>query len=137
MVADPLTKSMEPVKLCEMLDSNRWNITQPIEAIAKKRAKQKSRRKVMETYERIDYKKCNFLGAGSTGPEWGSCMRRLTKDLKTGDVIDDEYRLHERDNSWLFRHVPGGPRDLRTVFYYEWYDQKSLDPDSMLSLIHI
>ena len=116
-----------------MLDSNKWNITQSIEAIAKKRAKQRSRRKVMETYERIDYKKCNFLGVGSTGPEWGSCLRRLTKDLRTGDVIDDEYRLQERDKSWLFRHIPGAPRDLRTGFYCEGYDQKSLCPDGMYS----
>ena len=37
MIADPLTKTMEPVKLVEMLDTNVLDITQPIEAVLKKR----------------------------------------------------------------------------------------------------
>ena len=45
MLADPLTKQMEAIKLIEALDSNMWNIRQPIESIVKKRAKQLSRRK--------------------------------------------------------------------------------------------
>jgi hypothetical protein len=36
---------MEPNKLNEALDSNYWNLTQPIESILKKRAKQLQRRK--------------------------------------------------------------------------------------------
>ena len=53
MVADPLTKTMEPVKLVEMLDTNAWNIAQPIEAVLKKRAKQAARRKAQDTWERV------------------------------------------------------------------------------------
>ena len=45
MIADPLTKVMEPVKLVEALDSNSWSLKQPIESILKKRAKQLQRRK--------------------------------------------------------------------------------------------
>ena len=37
MVADPLTKAMEPVELVEMLDTNAWNIARPLEAVLKKR----------------------------------------------------------------------------------------------------
>ena len=45
MIADPLTKTMEPDKLLEALDSNRWNFKQPIESVLKKKAKQLARRK--------------------------------------------------------------------------------------------
>ena len=45
MIADPWTKSMDACKLTEALDSNTWDTTKPIEAIAKKRAKQLARRK--------------------------------------------------------------------------------------------
>ena len=45
MICDPLTKVMEPVKLTQALDSNEWDLTQPIESLLKKRAKQVQRRK--------------------------------------------------------------------------------------------
>ena len=45
MIADPLTKAMEPDKLMAALDSNHWDIEQPIESVIKKRAKQLARRK--------------------------------------------------------------------------------------------
>ena len=53
MIADPLTKVMDPVKLLDALDTNRWSLKQPIESIIKKRAKQLQRRKnpVDETHE--------------------------------------------------------------------------------------
>ena len=49
MLADPLTKQMEANKLVEAMDSNTWNIRQPIESVIKKRAKQLARRKNPET----------------------------------------------------------------------------------------
>ena len=45
MIADPLTKVMDPQKLLEALDSNYWSIKQPLEAVIKKKAKQLARRK--------------------------------------------------------------------------------------------
>ena len=45
MLADPLTKQMEANKLMEAMDSNVWNIRQPIESVIKKRAKQLARSK--------------------------------------------------------------------------------------------
>ena len=45
MIADPLTKIMDPVKLIEALDNNRWNIEQPINSVIVKKAKQLQRRK--------------------------------------------------------------------------------------------
>ena len=48
MLADPLTKQMEANKLIEALDSNEWNIRQPIESVIKERAKQLARSKSPE-----------------------------------------------------------------------------------------
>ena len=45
MIVDPLTKIMDPVKLIEALDNNRWNIEQPINSMIVKKAKQLQRRK--------------------------------------------------------------------------------------------
>ena len=48
MLADPLTKVMEPWKLDEALDTNYWSLKQPIDSIMKKRAKQLQRRKTKD-----------------------------------------------------------------------------------------
>ena len=45
MIADPLTKVTEPVKLVEALETNVLDIEQPIDSVVKKRAKQLQRRK--------------------------------------------------------------------------------------------
>jgi hypothetical protein len=47
MIADPLTKVVDPVKLLDALDTNRRSLKQPIESIIKKRAKQLQRRKTL------------------------------------------------------------------------------------------
>ena len=44
MIADPLTKTMDPEKLATALENNLWDLKQPIESIAKKRQKQAQRR---------------------------------------------------------------------------------------------
>ncbi|CAE7418365.1 GIP [Symbiodinium sp. CCMP2592] len=45
MVADPLTKVMEPTKLVHVMETNELDVKQPIDSIVKKRAKQLQRRK--------------------------------------------------------------------------------------------
>ena len=45
MIADPMTKIMDPIKLQTALDTNEWSMRQPLESLAKKRAKQLQRRK--------------------------------------------------------------------------------------------
>ena len=120
MIADPLTKTMEPIKLMNVLDSNMWDVMQPIEAIQKKRAKQAARRKILDTWERIDYKSTHFKDIDSTGPSWRTVTRRVTKDLYTGEVIDDDFRVRHREDSYLFRELPLNRTrgDIRTIFYY-------------------
>ena len=53
MIVDPLTKAMSSEKLYEALDTNFWNLKQPIESIEKKRLKQRQRRKTP-----LDYPEC-------------------------------------------------------------------------------
>ena len=45
MIADPLTKTMDPVKLIGALDCNGCNFEQPINSVIVKKAKQPQRRK--------------------------------------------------------------------------------------------
>ena len=45
MIADPLTKVMEPVKLVHVLETNELDVEQPLDSVLKKRAKQLQRRK--------------------------------------------------------------------------------------------
>ena len=118
MLADPLTKEMEADKLIAFLETNVWDISQPIESVQKKRAKQVARRKAMATYERDDRGRVNYVLPNSDGPDIGIVTRRVTKDLATGHVIDDDHKVSSRDLKYLTREVPNGPRDARTVFYY-------------------
>jgi len=48
MLADPLTKSMDPDKLRVALKDNHWDFTAPVESVIKKRAKQLQRSKSTE-----------------------------------------------------------------------------------------
>ena len=45
MIADPLTKTMEPTKMQEALNENYWNTKQPIQSVIEKQAKSLARRK--------------------------------------------------------------------------------------------
>lgn len=61
MITDPLTKIMDPVKLVQALETNRWNVEQPINSVIVKKAKQLQRRKTIaeslpENYRKICHK---------------------------------------------------------------------------------
>ena len=116
LMAGPLTKTMEPVKMVETLDSNLWDLEQPIGAIQKKRAKQKSRRKIQKTIELVNEKANKFVLA----PEDQDIRipRRLTRDATTGEVIDDDFRYDKRTPKYLSRELPKALRNIRTTFYY-------------------
>ena len=119
MLADPMTKSMEADKLVEFLATNQWDTSQPIESVMKKQAKQNARRKAMATEERIDHGTARFKLPKDNGPlSLIQIVRRVTKDLSTGAVIDDDHKVQTRDTKYLTREVPNAPRDVRTIFYY-------------------
>ena len=119
MIADPLTKSMEADKLQAVLDTNIWDISQPIESVAKKRAKQLGRRKRQETITRVDYgvKTFQMLPEDAT-IDWSEVQRRTTLDALTGDELESDFKIQSRTQKYLVRELPHGPRDIRTEFYY-------------------
>ena len=53
MIADPLTKVMDPEKLIVAMQSNFWDLRQPEEGFAKKRARQAQHRRRMKTGSRL------------------------------------------------------------------------------------
>ena len=61
MLADPLTKVMDPCMLVQALESNKRNLEQPINAVIVKKAKRLQRRKtetkgLLEEYKSLLYK---------------------------------------------------------------------------------
>ena len=117
MIADPMTKTMEPIKLCAFLDSNLWDLEQPLESILKKRSKQTSRRSKQETITVITENANRFVIAGADHQD-KNISRRLTRDAITGEMIDDDYRYATRAEKYLVRELPRAPRSIRTEFYY-------------------
>ena len=103
MLADPLTKKMEATKLWEALDSNYWDMKQPIESLRKKRLKQEQRRKTAAFTEEekknmksewTSQSKIVFTGKFLTalpgGPPWKDVTWREIVDIDTGIVLEDK-----------------------------------------------
>ena len=104
MLADPLTNKMEATKLWEALDSNFWDMRQPIESLRKKRIKQEQRRKTERytdeekhamkddwtAYARnvVTNKYMTSFGKGS--PSWDDVVWREIVDVDTGIVLEDK-----------------------------------------------
>eukprot|EP00959_Pyramimonas_sp_CCMP1952_P423010 8860918-Pyramimonas_sp.AAC.1 len=55
---------------------------------------------------------------GSRGPQWSSCVRRLTVDLDTGEVIEDR-SVNEITGRARRRMFKKGPVNISTTFTYE------------------
>jgi len=70
------------------------------------------------TWTRFDKQAEVFRTVLKGGPEWSSVNRRVTYDLHTKEIIDDETTPHEHENKFLYREVPGAPRDIMTVFHF-------------------
>lgn len=63
MITDPLTKVIDPAKLIEALQTNRWNVEQPVNAVIVKKAKQLQRRiSTQETIPEHNRKICHQPG---------------------------------------------------------------------------
>lgn len=63
------------------------------------------------TWSRRDYRTTRLKLPGSSGPVWSSCVRRITKDLKSGRII--EYRpVSEITGKEMKRQFKGNPRDI-------------------------
>ena len=70
------------------------------------------------TWSRRDYGTSRLMLPGVQGPRWSSCTRRTTKDLESGETIEDrpvsEVRGRERR-----REFRGGPSNIDIIFVYQ------------------
>ena len=59
------------------------------------------------------------------GLDWSQVMWRRTKDMWTGQVLEDLHVGGKPEALDLFAPIPGGPRDIITTF---WFDVGGLPP---------
>jgi len=103
MLADPLTKKMDAKKMWDALDSNYWDMKQPIESLRKKRLKQKQRRKTTQftedekremkskwqKHERTIYTN-KFMHQLRGGPQWDAVVWREIYDVDEDIMLEDK-----------------------------------------------
>ena len=65
---------------------------------------------------RIDLAAKRFRATRAGGPEWRCVKRRVTVDLRTGEVIEDVRTSKGKKYTEL---IPKGPRDIKTILFYE------------------
>ena len=130
---------MDADKLNAFCDTNEWDTRQPIESVLKKKAKQNARRKALLSYEREDLQQTNYLLPGEDGPDLDLITRRCTRDLKTGIVIDDDFKFQRTKPKHRIRELPKGPRDIRTIFYYpkETAEKENAPPQAQTQNSHL
>ena len=112
MLADPLTKRMDAKKLWEALDSNFWDMKQPIESLRKKKLKQEQRRKTEQFTEeekkemKSGWRRLSrnvftnkFLTQFMGGPPRDAVVWREITDLDVGIVLEDKPKesINKRD----------------------------------------
>jgi len=103
MLADPLTKKMDAKKMWDALDSNFWDMKQPIESLRKKRLKQEQRRKATQftddekkemkiqwqKHERTVYTD-KFMHQLRGGPQWDAVVWREIYDIDGDIMLEDK-----------------------------------------------
>ncbi|CAE8689974.1 unnamed protein product, partial [Polarella glacialis] len=72
------------------------------------------------TWCRIDVRARNFRTSIRNGPAWSQVYRRVTKDLNTGQVIEDVAgdELQTMPKGKLYRKLPAGVDAIETIQYY-------------------
>ena len=130
MLADPLTKKMDAKKLWEAIDSNYWDMKQPIESLRRKKIKQVQRRKTdLYTDERKREMKAGWtahvrrmktdryvttLGIDG-GPSWDDVVWREIFDVEAGMILEDKPKdlITKRD----LHKTLGKRMTLKITFY--------------------
>ncbi|CAK0850569.1 unnamed protein product, partial [Prorocentrum cordatum] len=70
-------------------------------------------------WRRTDYGIQKFIAADKRGPRWSKVLRRITRDIKTGIVIDDiDVRGLALRDARLRRLLPGGTTAVETIFVH-------------------
>ena len=68
----------------------------------------------VSSYGRITF----FVPDGARAPRWELITRRVTKDLFTGEVLQDLRHFQKADNEELFGYFDGPHRDVLVQVYY-------------------
>ncbi len=80
-------------------------------------------------WSRVDTDAACFRTTLSSGPQWSQVVRRVTTDMDTGAVLDDEDVRGMTDKE-LHRQLPFRVAKLRTTLYYRDEDEQPVDqPD--------
>ena len=58
-----------------------------------------------------------FRTTTSKGPPWQSVVRRITKDLHTGEMIED-LAANPSEQQFYCATILGGPEDIQTLLHY-------------------
>ena len=69
----------------------------------------------MQTWLRDDYGAQTFRTTTSKGHPWQLVARQITKHLTTGKILED-LAVNPSEQQLYDATIPGGPRDIRTIF---------------------
>jgi hypothetical protein len=71
-----------------------------------------------EIYKCINRGAKKYVSTPDNGPKWSQVIRRITRDYDTKEILDD-IDVRDVPAEKLYGNIPGGPRDIETMFYYE------------------
>ena len=72
----------------------------------------------MKKWRRVDPQANRFRTSNSAGPMWSDVVRRVTRDLATGNVIEDSLVTGDESSKGLHRPLPRGVHNIETTLYY-------------------
>ena len=140
MLADTLTKRMDAKKLWEALDSNFWDMKQPIESLRRKKLKQEQRRRTEKFTEEEKKEMKNgwqshsrnvftnkFLTQLTGGRPWDAVAWREIVDLDAGIVLEDKPKelINKRD----LTNTLGKKMNLNITLYTDVDSHPTQSPD--------
>ena len=70
----------------------------------------------MKTWLHDDYG-AQQIRTTASGPTWQLVVRRITRDLNTGEVLED-LDVRPSEQQFFYASIPGGPRGIRTTLHY-------------------
>ena len=98
MLADPLTKGMDPDKLRVALKENHWDLTAPVESVIKKRAKQLQRSKSTEAKQDPPPELKKLVEESKAWSEYDADYLGIKWTQATGTRIGIQFDPEEYDN---------------------------------------
>ena len=72
----------------------------------------------VKKWRRVDPRASRFRTSNSAGPMWSDVIRRTTKDLDSGRMIEDEQMTGTEPSRALHRTLPRGVTNIETTLYY-------------------